>query len=258
MPANGYLEATAFVVRLDRLVRHEKDPLFPDHMSSRMVKCASVLDQGEHIGWQMEVPVRGLVRMSVFGSAGLCRSDLEWIAEHTGKTAGAKLLHDRKSMASDKLYEFYLPAAEGTAGPVIGFGAAVSAGNSGGFSRWPSNYSSQFGEIVRALRESGGVFRAVIGPAGEEERLVCRKNTLRTFDANGIDPQSYIGRSVKVRILLRLPVPPKVRLRTVFEEAVPQTRLRHLGDMASAALSDRRPDRNGKIHPFVQSHSQRY
>lgn len=227
-----YLKSTASAISLDKLIRHEKGPLFPDRMSSRMVKCASALDMGEYAGWQMEVPVRGLVRISVFGSAKLCRSDLEWIAECIAKTSGARLPARQEGWLPE-LYEFYLPAAENAAGPAIGFGSAVSCGNSDGFSQWPSHYSSQFGEIVRALRESGGVFRAVVGPAGEKERLVCRRNALRTFDAK-IDPQSYTGRPVKLRILLRLPQPATVRLRTVFEEAVPQARLRHWGSMTLA------------------------
>lgn len=231
---NGYLKSTASAIRLDKLIRHEKGPLFPDRMSSRMVKCASVLNQGEHTGWQMEVPVRGLVQISVFGSVGLCRGDLEWIAEHMGKTVAARLSTGQESGLLDELYEFYLPAAENAAGSAIGFGASVSGGTSNNFPQRPSRYSSQFGEIVRTIREFGGVFRAVIGPASEEERLACRKNTLRTFDANGIAPQSYIGRPVKLRVLLRLPQYPTVRFRTVFEEAIPQARLRHLGGMVSA------------------------
>lgn len=233
---NGYPSGTASAVRLDKLIRRKADILFSERMSSRMVKCASVLDKDGHVGWQMEVPVKGLVRMSVFGSADLFTSDLEWIAEETGKTSRSKLLAGRETAVPAELYEFYLPAAERAAGAAIGFGAAIGSGG-GGFSQWPSCYSSQFGELVRVLRESGGIFRAVIGPSGEEEQLLCQKNTLRTFDAGSITPQNYIGRPVKARVLLRLPHPPTVRLRAVLEEAVPQARLRYWGNTDSADVS---------------------
>lgn len=223
---NGYLENTAQVFRINKLICQEEGVLFSERMSSRMVQCASALDEHGHIGWQLEVPVKGLVRMSVFGSGELNRRDLEWITEHMGKTARA---NGKTRGLESQLYELYLPAAERGTGNVIGFGAPVSGGGEV-FSRWPSRYSGQFEELVRALRVQGGAFRAVIGPAGGDAQAFCRKNALRSFDCQGIDVQSYIARPVCARFLFRLAGQPTVRLRAVLGQAVPQARLRHLED----------------------------
>lgn len=223
---NGYLQNTAQALRLDKLICREGEALFSERMSSRMVQCASVLDGDGHIGWQLEVPAKGLVRMSVFGSGELNRDDLDWIAEHVGKTTRVNC---SARVLGRQLYELYLPAAERAAGSAIGFGASVCGGGES-FSRWPSRYSGQFGELVRALREQGGAFRAVVGPAGEEEQALCRKNTLRNFDCQNLDARSYIARPVRARLLLRLAGQPTVRLCTVLAQAIPQARLRRLED----------------------------
>lgn len=223
---SDYPQNTARVLQLDKLVRHEEETRFSERMSSRMVRCASVLERTGCVGWQMDVPAKGLVRMSVFGSEELRRDDLEWIAERVGKTSRAK--HTIRA-PEGQLYELYLPAAERSAGGAIGFGAFVGGGGEEP-SQWPSCYSGQFGELVRVLRESGGIFRAVIGPAGKEEQALCRKNTLRCFDCRGIDAMSYIGRPVRARFLFCLPGQPGIRLRAVLEQAVPQARLRRLED----------------------------
>ena len=53
-PAN-----TAVAVKIDKLVRITDKRLMSERMSSRMVRCASVMEPGLFIGWQMFVPVKG-------------------------------------------------------------------------------------------------------------------------------------------------------------------------------------------------------
>lgn len=253
-------EKTGAAIKLESLIQPIEKPSISEEMSVRMVKCASLLENNEFIGWQMTAPAKGMIDMIVFGSSALCTSDLEWIVE---KTAKNKMLSVEQKYSSSKasasksplptssisenlnsevsmpkclkfkdfntkyasryreIYEIYLPISEKLEDKsAIGFGV-----NSGGLYkkvlRWPVYFSSQFEEFVRALQVTGAVFRAVIGPATEEERQDCYKNTLRTFDVNDIDVKEYIGTPVKARFLLMLPNPPSVRLRTILEGMIP-------------------------------------
>ncbi len=220
------------VVRLDKLYKvNEKEKLLlSERMSSRMVKSASVLTEGEYIGWQLNVPRKGLVNMAAYGTRDVSESDLKWMSE---KTAAAAKYNSHKNVDKElsELYELYLPIAErnGTSA-AIGFGAVTFSLNDS-FSKWPVYYSSQFPEMIKAFRETGATLRIAVGPASEEELLTCRKNTLETYDVSSINSKDYIGRPVKIRVLLRLPCSPSVRLKTVIEEAVQGVKLRHIGKM---------------------------
>ena len=144
---------TGTVVRLNQLFRvNEKDKrLFSERMFSRMVRCASVLQSQDYLGWQAIIPVKGLVKMAVFGSSDLGAGDFDWIAEKTARTVKYGL-YGRIDQSFSDLYEPYLPVAEKyQSGSAIGFGAAACKEDS--FSKWPSYYSSQFSEMVRALRK---------------------------------------------------------------------------------------------------------
>lgn len=231
--------STVTAVRLKQLFRvNENDKrLLSERMSSRMVRCASVLQSEDYLGWQAIIPVKGLVNMAVFGSADLGAGDLEWIAEKTARTVKCGL-NGRTNQSLSDLYELYLPVAEKyQSRSAIGFGVATSC-KEDGFSKWPSYYSSQFSEMVRVLRKTGGILRITVGPASEEEQEACRKNVLRTYDTSNVNVNDYIGRPVRMRVLLRIPGEPSVRLRTVLSEAVPGVKLRFIGKMGNRVAAD--------------------
>ena len=229
---------TVAAVKVEKLFKVTDKRLLSERMSSRMVKCISVLDMGAHIGWQMDVPVRGLARISVFGSDPLRKGDLDWMLEKTGKTA--KRFKSGKTDSSLKeLYEVYLPVAESTGSTsAIGFGTAAGVKAEDGFSRWPAFYSSQFEELIRVLQITGASLRVVLGPANEKEQVRCRKSTLRTYDVSGVPSNDYIGRPVRVRVLLRLQESPSVRLKYVIEESVKGAKLRRIGTMDEQLAAD--------------------
>ena len=229
---------TETVIKLDKLFKtNEKDKkLLSERLSSRMVKCASVLKEGGFLGWQLAVPVKGLVNMAVFGTEDVGRSDLEWISEKTAKLARCGL-NGTFDKSLKELYELYLPAAENaSAGAAIGFNAAAT-GTCDSFAKWPAYYSLQFPELVCALQETGAVLRVLVGAASEEAQEVCRKSTIRSYDAENINSKDYIGRPVRTRVLLRIPAAPSVRLRTVLEEAVQGVKLRFIGNMAEQTVN---------------------
>ena len=103
-----------------------------------MVRCASVLQSEDYLGWQAIIPVKGLVNMAVFGSADpadLGAGDLEWIAEKTARTVKCGLSGRTDQSLSD-LYELYLPVAEKyQSGSAIGFGVPTSC-KEDGFCKW--------------------------------------------------------------------------------------------------------------------------
>ena len=223
-----YPAGTACTVRLDQILLTDKKRPIADRLSTRLVKCASILEHGEFIGWQMTVPKKGLIGVSLFGTSTLSTKDLEWIAEKSGK-----LSHKARtaSCAADKLFELYIPAAESCDRAVIGFGAQPSAGASAEQPAWPIYYPSQFAELVQVLQVTGGTLRATVGPADAQAQQECRKMVLRTFRPGEVEVNSYIGTPVRMRVLLRLPERPSIRLRTVLSEAIRETALRPLGSM---------------------------
>ena len=224
-------------IKMDRLFRtREKKTLLSERMSSRMVKCASALPGGGYIGWQLIVPRKGLVSMTAFGTHDVCRNDLEWMTERTAKTAGCSLSQGTLDDSLSELYELYLPVAENRGrDPGIGFGASTSQPESG-LAKWPDHYSTQFPELVRVFQLTGAVLRAAVGRAGEEEQASCRNSTIKTYDVRSIAFKDYAGHPVKTRVLLRLPGPPSVRLRTILEEAVQGAKMRYIGRMTGLGV----------------------
>lgn len=216
-------------VYLENLITNKKRSL-SDRLSSRMVSCAAVLHEGSELGWQMIVPKEGLVSMTLYGSEEVSKSDLEWIVEkvgHPSKRSPAK----KKLTGMSKLYELSLPVAQATKKRgSIGFGSSPEKTNASD-SLWPTHYSTQFEELIRALQQTGAVFHAVFGPASEAEKELCRKNTLRTYREKNIDVTTYLGHPVKARFFLRLPGTPSVRLKTILEEAIPGIELHYLGNI---------------------------
>ena len=220
-PAN-----TTVFLKMDKIIKRSKENTL-ERLSHHMVKCASVLPIGEHIGWQMTIPTKGVVNMTLFGTKSLKSKDLEWIAEGTAKSSHT-MRQKNQLRNCNEVYEYYLPIAE-IAPSTVGFNASFGVSDDG-FIKWPTAYASNFRELVEALRQEGAIFRTIIGSATEEEQSSCRRHTLNTIDANRIDTVSYIGKPVRMRILFRLFSAPTVRLKSVLEEAIPGSKLRYLGN----------------------------
>lgn len=230
-------EGTKIAVKLDKLYRQKSSPQLLDRMSTRMVKCAALLEPGGFLGWQMDIPVKGKARMHLFGTEALCRDDLDWIAEKTGKTAKCEPNGEILSTLTE-VYEFCLPIAyEAKPDNEVRLGLNRRYTDEE-FAKWPLAFSAQFVPLIRTLRDSGTVLRAVIGPATGEERTKCLKTTLHSFDINRHDVRDYVGNPVRARVLLRLPAAPSIRLKSVLEEAVSGAKLRFLGSMTNARAAD--------------------
>jgi Domain of unknown function DUF87. len=235
------------VLHLSKLIKREEELEISERMSSRMVRSASALSEGNFLGWQMYVPVTGLVEMSLFGSEEISEDDLRWISEkmampvESGDKSGAKSTHKKTSSKRDKqdkekdelkeLYELYLPVREKSSGGQLGFLSDIEESDSDENGNWPSKYSSQFAELVNVLRVTGAYFKVVLGPAQKEEAALCRKNFLSTVNPRQGGTEEYIGNPINTKFLLRLPGKPSVRLLTILREAVAGIGIRHLGSM---------------------------
>ena len=110
MKSNYYPNNTAVAVRLESLIKSEGKKLLSERMSSRMVKCASVMNEESFVGWQIEIPTKGLAILSLFGSEEFTEKELRWCAEKTGKTVKGVLKTSVSSLT--QLYEVYLPITE--------------------------------------------------------------------------------------------------------------------------------------------------
>ena len=229
---------TTVSVKIESVLKHREKWMVPERMSTRMVRCASTLGREEYIGWQMVVPAKGLAEMSIFGSKDISKEDLAWIGEKTGmirpsvKPAGI-------SEKLCELYELFLPVMESDTCMKIGFNVDVADNNKkGSFSMWPSYYSSEFNEIVKALRTSGAVFRVVTGSACREEEQLCRKHTKNTYDVHNMYPDDYIAIPVRARFLLLLPGSPSLRLKAVLRESSRGVDLRYIGNLQEQKALD--------------------
>jgi hypothetical protein len=218
-----YPESTAVVVDLESVILQEKRPALQERMSTRMVKCASVMGTEEFVGWQMYMPQQGEAFLSVFGSEGCCESDLAWVAEKEAKASGRKnrgRLQGRLE-ALKELWEICIPAADGDRQEMrIGFCAKPEKPVQESV-RWPAAFSEQFAELAAALRESGAMLRISFSAADPQQQETCCRSALQTLRFGKGDAREYIGTPVMARALLRLPAAPSVRLRTVIGELVP-------------------------------------
>lgn len=221
---------TKAAIGMETLIKHKEALELHERMSSRMVKCASVLDRNGFIGWNMRVPKKGLAEMSIFGSESLCTSDLEWILEHMATYKKLNLKNEKRDAVNNELFELTLPIAENQNTATIGFGAVSADKSKEEPVRWPVRYSTQFAEIIKVFQNMGAEFRAVVGSADLEERQKCKKALISTWTGrDSID--DYAGKPVRARFLLRLPEAPSVRLLTVLEEAIPGINLLYHGQM---------------------------
>lgn len=226
-----YPENTAIAIKVEKLIRIDENRLSSEKMSSRMVKCASLLEPGTYLGWQMLIPVKGLVDFSLFGTSEFCRTDLEWLVERTAKIS-KKNCAVMLDPSLQELYEIYLPIAEEESfTSTMGFGNGDKTCASKVFAKWPNYCFTQFADLIRILQNTGAALRITMGPATEDEVFICHKNTLRTYNISNINFDDYFGRPVKLRALLLLPAFPSVRLRTILEGTVQGIKLRHLGNV---------------------------
>ena len=227
-PQNTYAS-----ISLEKLIIRKKKLDLDDRMSSRMVKCAALLNREDFVGWQMIVPTKGISSITVFGSDDLSQEDLKWISEKIGKPGTTEAPAEPACEGLDQLYELVLPIHEGYHDISIGFGANLRlAGKEENLLTWPLGYISQFDELIRAFRNTGAWLRMTIGSADAEERNECKKELLRTWDPHSnISPQEYAGTPVRTRFLLRLPGKPSIRLRTVLAAALPGLKLKPLGNI---------------------------
>ncbi|MBR6951966.1 MAG: DUF87 domain-containing protein [Oscillospiraceae bacterium] len=236
---NSYYPAgTVPVLHIGSLSQTDGRPLPPDGLSSRVTRCAAVLPSGGFIGWQMTVRPGRRTDVSLFGSAGVTRADLEWIAERTGQAAesGAGKSTPPAFEEGDELYELYLPAAEPAAHACVrGFAQEPAPISVGGHARWPLGGSAGWSELPEALSASGGTLRVTVGPADAGKAEECRRLAARTFPGGSADLSEYVGTPTSVRVLLRLPCAPSLRLRACLGTLVRGTDLRYLGRCADGA-----------------------
>ncbi len=235
---NDYPTGTVPVIPIRELRTGDGRPLSPDGLSARITRCAAVLPSGGFIGWQMTVVPGSRPSISLFGSASMHRSDLEWIAEKSGVPAKAGRYRNRASVfsATDELYELFLPIAEQSPRTsVAGFAGHSASSSTARSGRWPLGGSTGWSEIPEALRLSGGSLRITVGPADAEKSDECRRHAVETFPGSSGECTEYVGNPVAVRALLRLPCPPSVRLRACLESAVRGVALRFLGTFSHGA-----------------------
>ena len=233
-----YPENTKTVIRWDEIIRREKTLALSERMSSRMIKTAALLPEGEFVGWQMETPKKGLARIESFGSAAVRNADLEWITEESAKTTAIKGVtgdvRDPRKYAGWKLYEILLAAELKRAAGGIGFTAGPEKQGCENretlYNNLPASFSTQFGELIRALREEGALFRFTAGRASLEEQKACEKYVASAWNYRDLNMEDYIGAPVSVKVLLMLAEAAPVRLRAVISEAAPGTELKYIAD----------------------------
>ena len=240
---------TSNVLKLEKLYVSSDSIKLSDRLSTRMTSCASVLSDRGFLGWQMNVPVKGLADITVFGSNDICESDLEWITENSGKfkpssPAGGKLTFP----ADSRLYSLSLNVHSYSHSSPMGFATSAPRVADDRNTSWPLHYSSQFNELVKALKITGGMFRCVIGNANHAGSF---KDFISTWRSSSISAEDYFGNPVGVSLLLILPGTPTLRLKSILEEAVSGIDLIDLGPVSEEACRRiwNNPLSNAKVYP---------
>lgn len=226
------------VLSVINLIRSEEKTLLSERMSTRMVECAAAMDESEFIGWQMIVPQKGKVDISLFGSSAITNTDLQWMIE---KCAISKSSCSLKPIPSNhsQLYELYLPIAEKCSCiSNIGFNCQSDIQKYDLMNKWPQYFASNYKELIRILQVTGASLRCTIGSATQSEQANCFKNTLKSFASSNIDATTYIGHPIKIRVILFLPCSPSIRLKAILEEAIPGIALKYLGDNNTTAAQE--------------------
>jgi predicted NAD-dependent protein-ADP-ribosyltransferase YbiA (DUF1768 family) len=234
-------EGTGLALTMKSLIQQEEVPLLTRRISSRMVRLVSNLPVGQWAGWQMLVPTQGLADLSLMATAGLKASDLCWISE---EAATHEFLPEEVFQSdlpidweSAWVYEGFLQATEGGKTGKIGFAQESKDRMPAERNvilrqyRWPLSFSAQFGELVAALREEGGVLRYLAGAATPEAQQQAANLVVNTWQPCEVDVYSYIGTPVNTRLLFLLPHPPSARLMTIVNESVTGLTLRLVGNI---------------------------
>lgn len=238
-------EGTSTVKVMTKLIRCDENLRAGDRMSARMTRSAVKLEDEGFIGWQMIVPRGGAPRLAAFGSEGVTEDDLEWFTENNAITGGGCGRYADLAPLS-KLYELVLPLGEEK--PGMGF-CSETGNKKSAAKRLPRSYTCDFGELVRALKTTGGAFRAVLGKPTSEEAGEAERRTLKLWSDAPQAAAEYIGIPVRARFLLRLPAKPGIRLLTVIEQAAHGAELIELGDMSEKSVEWDRPLKNALALP---------
>ena len=245
----NYPENTTCVLKLEKLYVSSDSLKLSDRLSTRMTSCAAVLFDQSFIGWQMNVPVKGLADITVFGSSDICGSDLEWITENIGKFKASSPTAGELTLSEDsRLYSLSLNVRNGSHSGSMGFTTAVPKAVNNRSTSWPLHYSSQFNELVKALKITGGMFRCVIGNANHANSF---KEFISTWRSSSISAEDYFGNPVSLSLLLILPEAPTLRLKSILEEAVPGIDLVELGPVCDETCRQiwDNPLSNAKAYP---------
>ena len=251
---NCFPLGTVPTVYLKELAVTDGKALPADGLSSRLTRCAAALPVDEFIGWQMDIVPGGSVSFFLFASGSAEDADLKWISEKAGFPGSGK--NTGTVPPGDELYELCLTTAElPCRRHVVGFAGQPSPASGDGLASWPLGFSAPWAEIPEAMRSFGGTLRVTVGSATQAEAEECRQYVSGSFPAGVGDCVSYTGTPVSVRVLLRLPQPPSLRLRAALEGAVRGTRLRFLGRLSSGARSVWEHPLNGA--PVLPEHAAR-
>lgn len=205
-------EGTGLALTMKSLIQQEEVPFLTKRISSRMVRLVTNLLVGQWAGWQIAVPTQGLTDLSLMATTELKASDLRWISE---ETATHEFL-PKEAFQSDLpvdwepawVYEGFLQAAEGGKTGKIGFAQKPDKDRMPAERnvilrqyQWPLRFSVQFGELVAALREEGGVLRYLAGAATPEAQQQTANLVVNTWQPCEVDVFSYIGMPVNTRLL---------------------------------------------------------
>lgn len=233
----NFPDGTAVAVEIKKLIEQDSALSYEERMSTRMVKSAAFLPEGDFCGWQATVPVEGIVEMQAFGSSAVSTCDLDWMLERVALTGPNPMQSNARSgsEAENTLYDLTFPLVQGN--KHIGFGSGqVTAGIANAM--WPMTYFHQFKELVHALRKTGAILRYVVGCASGEEANRYKAALARNWSCPGISAEEYIGRPVVARLMLLLPSPPSLQLRTVLAEDISEIQIQYIGPMKEKLCQD--------------------
>jgi len=243
-------DATASIVGFSKIINHKNSKIqFDDRMSSRMVKCAGNLSEDGFIGWMMNIPREGLVQMQIFGSSEIDDNDLKWVAEKTAIFTNDVQLSNAEDLHF--LYEIAMPM-NNLMERKMGFGEHhAESSNEKEELIWPTSYSTQFSEIIRALKENGAIYCAILGAATSSEQQKCKNKLYESWDGRSNSLKEYVGTPVRARLLLCLPNHPSIRIKTILSAAIPGIQLRYIGKMEDSTSCEvwEHPLRDASVLP---------
>lgn len=217
---------TQTVMPIEKFIINEKPAIF-ERLSTRMVKAASHLPPGEHLGWQMHLKPGAPTALDLFGSAAVSGDDLTWFAEQIAETGEARQVTPMPlDGACHRLYRLALPLLPQSSSQV-GFTGETASGTA---TDWPVCYASELSELLLALRGQEAVLRCTVGSAPTEHLEKIIKQVAKTLRAQ-MTAEDYTGTPVRLEMQLLLERAPDLRLRTVLDEAIRGLRILPLGDV---------------------------